>query len=119
MRMMDTSQIKNEQDLIDALDGYSEFERAVYLMAYKIPKGKVSTYSRIAKMVGKPNAFRAVANAMNKCPFWPVVPCHRVVASDGRFTGSEKGAASRRKLIRDEGVPIQGGKVVLSDDILF
>jgi O-6-methylguanine DNA methyltransferase len=116
---MDISDIKTEQDLLKALKGHTAFERAVYLTTFKIPKGKVSTYSRIAKKIGHPKAFRAVANTLNKCPLWPVVPCHRVVASDGRFTGNEKGASHRRKLIRDEGVPIKGGKVVLTDDVLF
>ncbi len=116
---MDASRIRTEEDLREALKGHSEFEIEVYVTTFKIPKGKVSTYSRIAKLVGRPKAFRAVANTLNKCSLWPIVPCHRVVASNGRFTGTEKGAASRRKLIRDEGVPIKGGRVVISDDILF
>jgi methylated-DNA-[protein]-cysteine S-methyltransferase len=86
---------------------------------FKIPQGKVSTYKRIAQKVGKPRAHRAVANALHKNPLHPVVPCHRVVRSDGRFGGERNAAASRRKLVEKEGVPIENGKVKISDEILY
>ncbi|MFW9848831.1 MAG: methylated-DNA--[protein]-cysteine S-methyltransferase [Candidatus Thorarchaeota archaeon] len=117
--MRNETTIKTEEDLRTALVGLTQFQIEVLVETYKIPKGKVSTYSRIAKKAGKPSAHRAVANIMNKCPHWPLVPCHRVVKSDGGFGGDVKRAAQRRRRIRDEGVPIKNGKVDFSQDVLF
>ncbi len=117
---MDTKKtIKTEADLRGALQGYTDFQIEVYVATFKIPKGKVSTYSRIAKLAGNPKASRAVANALRDCPFYPIIPAHRVVRSDGSFTGGEKDGSARRLRVKEEGIPIQGGKVKLSDDILF
>lgn len=111
--------IKGEKDVRRALSNKTQFEREVLVATFKIPKGKVSTYRRIAEKIGRPNAFRAVANALHKNPLHPIVPCHRVVKSDGRFGGEKKGAESRRKLVEKEGIPIENDKVKLSDEILF
>jgi O-6-methylguanine DNA methyltransferase len=116
---VDKSEIKNEQDIIEYLREWSEFERAVYLATFKIPKGKVSTYGRIAKMIGRPKASRAVANTLHNNPLWPIVPCQRVVCSDGRFGGPRDAAAGRRKQVEDEGVPIVNGRVAMTKDVLF
>ena len=117
--MIDQGKIKTEEDLREALQGYTDFQIEVYVATFKIPRGKVSTYSRIAKMAGNPKASRAVANALRNCPFYPTIPAHRVVRSDGSFTGGTKDGAGRRMLVKEEGIPIQGGKVKISDDILF
>jgi O-6-methylguanine DNA methyltransferase len=116
---MKKEDVKTEQDVIEFLQDWSEFERAVYLATYKIPYGKVSTYGRIAKVVGKPGASRAVANALHNNPLWPVVPCWRVVKADGSFGGEKNAAASRRKHVHDEGVPLKSGAVVMSKEILL
>ena len=117
--MVDQSKIRTEEDLRDALNGYTDFQIEVYVATFKIPSGKVSTYSRIAKMAGNPKASRAVANALKHCPFYPTIPAHRVVRSDGSFTGGTKEGADRRIRVKDEGIPIKGGKVKMCDDILF
>ncbi len=85
------------------LDGSTEFERRVYDATRAIPFGKVATYGQIAKAIGAPNAQRAVGQALGKNPIAIVIPCHRVVASDGLggFTG---GLTWKRKLLRHEGV---------------
>ncbi len=111
--------VKNEKDIVEYLKGWPEFERDVYLATFKIPKGMVSTYGTIARMIGRPNASRAVGNALHKNPLWPMVPCHRVVRSDGGFGGRPGHASGRRKRCEEEGIPIKGGKVVMSDEILF
>ncbi|UCE97004.1 MAG: MGMT family protein [Candidatus Bathyarchaeota archaeon] len=97
----------------------TEFERDVYVATFKIPKGKISTYKRIAEKVGRPKAYRAVANALHKNPLSPVVPCHRVVGSDGSFGGDEKGADWRRSMVQKEGINIEKGKVKISKEILY
>jgi methylated-DNA-[protein]-cysteine S-methyltransferase len=116
---MKKSEVKTEEDVIRFLSHKTTFERTVLVATFKIPKGKVSTYKRIAEKIGKPKAHRAVANALHKNPLHPIVPCHRVVRSDGRFGGEKKAAQSRMKLVKEEGVPIENSKVVLSKQILF
>lgn len=116
---MDLKAIKTEKDVIEALRDKTRFERDVLVATFKIPKGKVSTYKRIAEKVGKPKAHRAVANALHKNPLSPVVPCHCVVGSDGSFGGDKKGAEWRRNMVKKEGIPIKNGKVKMSDEILY
>ena len=116
---MDLKSIKTEKDVIEALKQKTQFERDVLVATFRIPEGKISTYKRIAESIGKPKAYRAVANALHKNPLWPVVPCHRVVCSDGSFGGPEKNADERRNTVIKERVPIKNGKVELTNEILF
>jgi len=111
--------IKTEKDVVVALKGRTQFERDVYVATFWIPKGKVSTYRRIAEKVGKPKAYRAVANALHKNPLSPIVPCHRVVTSDGCFSGEKIGAEWRRIMVEKEGIPIENGRVRLNIGILY
>jgi methylated-DNA-[protein]-cysteine S-methyltransferase len=119
---LDLDRIKTENDVKRAtleIQGYTEFDSIVYAAAFKIPRGKVSTYGRIAKMIGKPKAYRAVANSLHKNPLFPVVACHRVVKEDGSFGGDKARAAGRRKHCEEEGVPIAHEKVVMKKEIIF
>jgi methylated-DNA-[protein]-cysteine S-methyltransferase len=116
---MDKDAIKTEEDVRRFLSDKTKFEKEVLVTTFKIPRGKVSTYKRIAEKVGKPRAYRAVANALHKNPLHPVVPCHRVVRSDGRFGGEKNAADSRRKLVEKEGVLIENDRVKISGEILF
>ena len=116
---MNKNSIRTEEDVIRFLSNKTEFERKVLVATFKIPKGKISTYKRIAEKVGRPRAYRAVATALKKNPLHPIVPCHRVVRSDGRFGGEEKRAEARRELVEKEGIPIQNGKIKIHEDILF
>ncbi len=115
---MKKSDVRTERDVKEYLKEWSDFERDVYVATFRIPKGRVSTYSRVAKVIGRPKAQRAVANALHNNPLYPIVPCHRVVKSDGSFGGEKKAAAARRRHVEREGVPTKNGKVVLSDTIL-
>ena len=116
---MDLKSIKTEKDVIRVLKDKTQFERDVYVVTFKIPKGRISTYKRIAEKVGKPRAYRAVANALHKNPLSPAVPCHRVVGSDGSFGGPKKGAEWRRDMVKKEGIPIENGRVRMSAKILY
>ena len=111
--------IKREEDVARFLRDKSAFEREVLLATFRIPKGKVSTYKRIAEKIGRPRAYRAVGNALHRNPLAPIVPCHRVVKSDGTFGGDKKRAESRRKFLEKEGIPMEKGRVIVSNDILF
>ncbi len=86
------------------------FAQMVYEACAGIPRGKVTTYSEIARAIGKPGASRAVGNALNRNRS-PSVPCHRVVRSDGAVGGFAHGTARKAAMLRSEGVEIEGGKV--------
>jgi methylated-DNA-[protein]-cysteine S-methyltransferase len=116
---MDLSLIKTEKDVVNALKHKTQFEKDVLVATFRIPKGKITTYKRIAEMISKPKAYRAVANALHKNPLWPVVPCHRVVCSDGSFGGPKRGAEGRRDMVAKEGVPIENDKVKINNEILY
>ena len=86
------------------LRGLSEFESAVLLKALEIPTGEVRPYSWIAKEIGHPNAVRATGTALAKNPVPILIPCHRVVRSDGRIGQySLGGARNKRTLLTIEG----------------
>ena len=78
----------------------TRFQLKVWNYLRKIPKGKVKTYQEVAKAIGKPKAFRAVANAVSKNPCPPKIPCHRVIRSDGNLGGySGKGGIQKKRLL--------------------
>ena len=82
----------------------SEFEKAVYKAVMLIPSGKTQSYGWVARYIGRPNAARAVGNALNKNPFAPRVPCHRVIRSDGSLGGFKYGLSKKRRLLSSEGL---------------
>ena len=84
----------------------TKFQLKVWNFLKKIPRGKVKTYSEVAKSIGKPLAVRAVANAIGKNPLAPQIPCHRVIRSDGSLGGySGKGGIKTKKLLlKKEGI---------------
>ena len=89
------------------------FQEEVYSALKNIPKGSVTTYGAIAKYLGT-NAVRAVGTAVGKNPYAPEVPCHRVVLSSakiGNYSG-EGGVTTKVKLLKDEGVDVEGGLIV-------
>ena len=89
------------------------FEKKVYSACAMIPKGKVSTYSDIARAIGSPKAVRAAGNALNKNPYpRSRVPCHRVVRSDGCVGGYAHGTRRKTVLLRREGIKIRSNGVV-------
>ncbi len=86
------------------LRGLSEFERAVLLKALEIPDGEVRPYGWIAKEIGHPDAVRAVGTALAKNPVPLLIPCHRVVRSDGSIGNySLGGRRAKRTLLEVEG----------------
>ena len=90
------------------------FNEKCYDKLRKVPRGKVTTYGELARAVGSTRAARAVGNAMNKNPYAPDVPCHRVVRSDGGVGGFASGTRKKIEMLRAEGVEIVGGRVDLS-----
>lgn len=91
-------------DLRFDLRGLSEFERAVLLKAREIPPGEVRPYSWIAREIGRPGAVRAAGSALAKNPIPLLIPCHRVVRSDGRIGNYAMGGRpAKRRLLEVEG----------------
>ena len=81
----------------------TKFEEKVYKATKKIPKGEVRSYGWVARQIGMPAASRAVGNALNKNPYAPKVPCHRVIRSDGTLGGFASGLKKKRELLLSEG----------------
>jgi methylated-DNA-[protein]-cysteine S-methyltransferase len=91
------------------------FNQKVWALTARVPAGKVTTYAAIAQAL-KTKGYRAVGNALNRNPYAPQVPCHRVVGSDGSLTGFAGGLPKKRALLAKEGVTLRGnGKVELTD----
>ena len=81
----------------------SDFAKRVYAVVAKIPRGKTLTYKQVATKAGLPGAARAVGNLM-KLNYNPNIPCHRVVRSDGKPCGYNRGGPARKlELLREEG----------------
>jgi len=89
------------------------FSETVLEIVKQIPKGRVMTYSGIAAAAGRPKACRSVGNALNSNPNPVIVPCHRVVRSDGALGGYSLGVLKKRRLLEKEGVVIENGRVDL------
>jgi methylated-DNA-[protein]-cysteine S-methyltransferase len=86
------------------LDLYSAFQQKVLCANYAVPRGGVSTYKLVAKRLGNPGAVRAVGTALATNPFPIVIPCHRVIRSDGSLGGYGGGLEMKRRLLEMEGV---------------
>ena len=82
----------------------SNFKNLVFEQIEKIPYGNTKTYKEVATAIGKPNAYRAVANACGKNPQAIKIPCHRVIRSDGKLGGysAPGGTAAKRRLLKEE-----------------
>ena len=87
--------------------GVGAFERAVYEATRAIPRGTTRTYGEVAAAVGDPGAARAVGQALGRNPFPIVVPCHRVLAADGRPGGfsAPGGVRTKLRMLAIEGAP--------------
>ena len=94
-----------ELDLI-ALETCSEFQRRVVLAEYRIPRGWVSTYGRVARHLGIEGGARAVGGALARNPFPIVIPCHRAIRSNGQLGGYQGGPEMKRALLELEGIKV-------------
>ena len=85
-------------------DNLSLFQKSVLRAIVDIPRGEVRSYQWVAARIGKPKAARAVGNALNANPYPIVVPCHRIIKSDGTIGGYASGVCKKRRLLKREGV---------------
>ena len=86
------------------LDGVGDFQRRVYALARAIEPGRTCTYGELAQALGEPGAARAVGQALGHNPFAPVVPCHRILAANGRSGGfsANGGVATKLRMLMIE-----------------
>jgi methylated-DNA-[protein]-cysteine S-methyltransferase len=87
-------------------EGLGPVEERVLRETMRVPYGRLTTYSALAGAVGSPGAARAVGNAMSRNPMPIIVPCHRVVRSDGSIGGYSAGTLVKRRLLALEGIGI-------------
>ncbi|CAI1609892.1 methylated-DNA--[protein]-cysteine S-methyltransferase [Serratia proteamaculans] len=95
-----------ELDVIDQLPvmtAGTEFQRSVWQQLRQIPCGEIITYGELAKRIGRPTASRAVGMANGSNPISIVVPCHRVIGSQGALTGYAGGVQRKQWLLKHEG----------------
>ena len=85
----------------------TDFQKKVWQALLQIPYGKTTSYQQLAIQLGDVKAIRAVAAANGKNPLWIVVPCHRVIGSDGSLTGYAGGLWRKKWLLEHENPPIQ------------
>lgn len=94
------------------------FNARCYAALKKVPRGKLTTYAALAAYLGS-RAYRAVGNAMHRNPNAPVVPCHRVVRSDGSIGGYAGGPDKKEQMLKKEGIPVRNGRVSNLESYLF
>ena len=83
----------------------TDFQRQVLLAAAEVPRGQIATYAQIARRIGRPRAARAVGQALGHNPIPIIIPCHRILASDGTLGGysARNGIKTKARLLRLEG----------------
>ena len=93
-----------KDEILKKMKSYTPFQQAVWKACMAIPEGQTRSYKWIAEKIGKPGAVRAVGTALGHNPFAPIVPCHRVIKSDGKLGGfsGTGGPAAKEKLLKKE-----------------
>ena len=91
----------------------------VYKKLLQVPQGKVTTYSDLAKAVGLKNGQRVIGTIMKKNPFPVIIPCHRVIKSNGDIGGYLFGIDIKKNMLRKEGICIIKNKIDNFKDVFF
>jgi len=115
-----------KKNLLDYFNGYpvsfkipldlsigTQFQRKVWRKVREIPYGELRSYKWVARSIGSAYASRAVGNAVGRNPVAPIVPCHRVICSDGSLGGYTSGIAIKKRLLNLEGVIADGSSSLL------
>lgn len=88
--------------------GGTDFQRKVWMEVAKIPFGQTTTYMKLSQKLGNPAAIRAVGAAIGANPILVILPCHRILGSDGSLTGYAGGLDRKKALLELEGHAFQG-----------
>ena len=87
-------------------------DKKIYKKLLEVPEGKITTYGELAKAVGIKNGQRAVGRIMHKNPYPGIIPCHRVVKSDGKVGGYAFGQQVKINMLSKEGIKIKEDKIL-------
>ena len=96
-----------------------KLEEKVYKKLLEVPKGKVTTYGELAKAIGLKNGQRVIGRIMNKNPYPVIVPCHRVIKSNGKIGGYAWGEKVKSKMLSNEGIKIKDGKILDAENTIY
>lgn len=94
-------------------------DKKIYKKLLEVPKGKITTYGELAKAVGLKNGQRAVGKIMNNNPYPVIIPCHRVVKSDGKVGGYAYGEEIKSDMLTREGIVIKNGKILDLENTIY
>ena len=94
-------------------------QQKIFKKLLEVPKGQITTYGELAKSVGLKNGQRAVGRIMNTNPYPVIIPCHRVVMSTGKIGGYAYGEHVKIKMLNDEGIKIENGRIVDLENIIY
>jgi len=89
----------------------TSFQKKIYEIVKKIPKGKILTYKKVSELAGFPRAWRAVGNILNKNKD-SKIPCHRVIRLDRKIGGYNRGIKKKSALLKREGIKIKNKRVI-------
>jgi len=86
-------------------------EKKIYRKLLQVPSGKITTYKELARSVGLENGQRVIGQIMKKNPFPIIIPCHRVVKSNGEIGGYAYGISIKKNMLVKEGIQIKNNKI--------
>lgn len=84
----------------------TDFQKKVYRAVMEIPRGQARSYAWVARHIGHPRAYRAVGNALNVNPRPGIIPCHRIIKSDGSLGGFAWGRKAKKRLLSQEAIVV-------------
>ena len=94
-------------------------DKKIYKKLLQVPEGKITTYGELAKAIGFTNGQRVVGKIMNKNPYPVIIPCHRVVKSDGKVGGYAYGEEIKISMLKKEGIKIKDGKILDWENMIY
>ena len=97
----------------------TNIQEKVIRTEFRIPRGWVSTYKRIANHIGLKNGARVVGNSLARNPFPIIIPCHRAIKSNGELGGYQGGITMKRKLLEMEGIKFSNKGKVITEEIFY
>lgn len=111
-------QVDFDLDILDFNQCF-EIQKKVLLAEYRIPRGWISTYKRIANHLDMPKGARVVGNALARNPFPIIIPCHRAIKTNGELGGFQGGIDMKRALLELEGIEISDKGKVITNRIYY
>ena len=91
----------------------------IYKKLLQVPSGKITTYGELSRSIGLENGQRIVGQIMKKNPFPVIIPCHRVVKSNGSIGGYAFGANIKQNMLLKEGINVKNNKIEIFENLFF